>query len=144
MALNMTLEEAKKSLEEEIELSNVTDLRQDLLPIVGRVTQNPFLRVLILKRGRPQAVLMSAKTYDLLKKVVNLFLMKAEEMSQQEKIAVALKRLIAERPSAAEHVSEAPAAHVLEAAAAHVLEAAAERPPVAGISEAAAEAKKKS
>lgn len=105
MVWNVTLEEAKKSLEEEIELSNVTDLRQDLLPVIGRITQNPLLRVLILKHGRPQAVLMSAQTYDLLKKVINLFLTKADEMTQQEKIEAALNRLIAERPSVAGHPS---------------------------------------
>lgn len=101
------LQQAKKSLEEEIELSNVTDLRQELLPVIERIQKNPALRLLILKHGRPQAVLMSTQTFEVLKKVVTSVVEETDKMSRSENIEAAFGRLLDERPSMAQIASVA-------------------------------------
>jgi hypothetical protein len=101
------LQQAKKALEEEIELSNVTDLRQELLPIIERIQKNPALRLLILKHGRPQAVLMSTQTFEVLKKVVTSVVEKTDKMGPTENIEAAFGRLLDERPSMAQIASVA-------------------------------------
>lgn len=87
-------------LEEQLEFSNITDLRQDFLRKVEEIQKNPAIRLLILKHGRPQAVLMSAEAYDVMKKVVKLFLDHSEGLNREQSINAAIKRFEAERSSA--------------------------------------------
>ncbi len=94
-----TLKEPLKALEEQLEFSNVTDLRQDFLRKIEEIQKNPAIRLLILKHGRPQAVLMSAEAYDLSKKVVQLFLNDSERLSREERISAAIHRFEQERSS---------------------------------------------
>lgn len=83
--------------EEQLEFSNVTDLRQNLLPAIERIEKNPALRFLILKHGRPQAVLMSAETYDLVKKLMNQLVSAQASMPRAAAIEGAFRRLRDER-----------------------------------------------
>jgi PHD/YefM family antitoxin component YafN of YafNO toxin-antitoxin module len=94
---NALSEDAAHVLEEKLELSNVTDLRKNLLPAIEGIAKNPALRYLILKRGRPQAVLMSARTYDLVKKIMNQVASTQAAVPREEKIESAYERLRAER-----------------------------------------------
>jgi PHD/YefM family antitoxin component YafN of YafNO toxin-antitoxin module len=101
MARTNTLsKDAAQVLEEKLEFSNVTDLRQNLLPAIERIEKNPALRYLILKRGRPQAVLMSTRTYDLVKKIMNQIASTQAAVPREEAIESAFERLRAERGSA--------------------------------------------
>jgi prevent-host-death family protein len=84
-------------LEEQLEYSNITDLRQDFLRKVDEIQKNPAIRLLILKHGRPQAVLMSAEAYDALRKVVKLFLNHTDKLSREQAITDAISRFEAER-----------------------------------------------
>jgi PHD/YefM family antitoxin component YafN of YafNO toxin-antitoxin module len=93
------LQDPSKALEEKIEFSNVTDLRKDFLPRIEEIQKNPALRLLILKHGKPQAVLMSSEAYSVLKKVVDLFLQHASGLSREQAIADAIKRFESERAS---------------------------------------------
>ena len=86
------LQDLSKTLEEKVEFSNVTDVRKDFLPRIEEIQKNPALRLLILKHGKPQAVLMSAEAYDVLKKVVDLFLQHVSGLSREQTIAAAIKR----------------------------------------------------
>jgi PHD/YefM family antitoxin component YafN of YafNO toxin-antitoxin module len=97
--VSRTLQEPGKILEEQLEFSNVTDLRQDFLRKIEEIQKNPALRLLILKHGRPQAVLMSSEAYDVLKKVVKLFLDHAEGLNREQSINAAIRRFEAERSS---------------------------------------------
>jgi len=92
-----TLKQSANALEEQLELSNITELRQGLLRKVEEIQKNPAIRLLILKHGRPQAVLMSADAYDVLKKVAQLFLKANEGMSRDQIINAAIGRFEAER-----------------------------------------------
>jgi len=95
--VNTLSEDAAQVLEEKLELSNVTDLRKNLLPAIEGIAKNPALRYLILKRGRPQAVLMSVRTYDLVKKIMNQVASTQATLPREEKIESAYERLRAER-----------------------------------------------
>ena len=86
-----------RALEEELEFSNVTDMRQNLLRKIDDLQTNPAARVLILKHGRPLAVLMSSETYDVLKKVVEMFLAQASGLTRAQSIEAAIRRFEAER-----------------------------------------------
>ena len=88
---------AKSLLEEEVEESSVTSVRQGLLPLIERIQANPAIRVLIRKHGKPRAVLMSAQTYDVLMKVARMTAEKAEAMSPEQRIEAAYQRLQNER-----------------------------------------------
>ena len=88
-----------KVLEEQLELSNITDLRQGLLRKVEEIQKNPAIRLLILKHGRPQAVLMSAEAYGALKRVAQLLLKASEGMSREQIIDAAIDQFEAERSS---------------------------------------------
>jgi len=90
----------KSALEEELEESSVTDLRRDLLPTIERMQKNPSLRVLIRKHGELRAVLMSAQTYDVFKKLVTNIVQRTDAMSREAKIESAFQRLQDERPPA--------------------------------------------
>jgi PHD/YefM family antitoxin component YafN of YafNO toxin-antitoxin module len=94
-----TLKEPMKVLEEQLEFSNITDLRQDFLRKVEEIQKNPAIRLLILKHGRPQAVLMSADAYDVLRKVVKLFLNHSDGLNREQSINAAINRFEAERSS---------------------------------------------
>lgn len=85
---------AAQALEKDFELSNITDLRRDLLPIVERLQTSPAERYLILKHGRPQAVLMSFQTYNLVKKVMDLV---GAETTKEQAMEEAIARLRSER-----------------------------------------------
>lgn len=100
--------EAVQALEKDFELSNITDLRRDLLPIVERLQANPAERYLILKHGRPQAVLMSFQTYNLVKTVMNLMGASIAGTSKEKAVGEALARLQGERSPA--YVGKAAAA----------------------------------
>jgi PHD/YefM family antitoxin component YafN of YafNO toxin-antitoxin module len=125
--------EAAQALEKDFELSNITDLRRDLLPIVDRLQTKPAERYLILKHGRPQAVLMSFQTYNLVKKAMNLI---DSDASKKSAVDEALARLRSERSrvSSAEAAEEA---LIEEVAAAPIDEAAFAQP--APIDDAASE-----
>ena len=97
--MDQVLKEPAKVLEEQLEFSNITDLRQDFLRRVEEIQKNPAIRLLILKHGRPQAVLMSAEAYDVLKKVVKLFLNHSEGLNREQRINAAINRFEAERSS---------------------------------------------
>lgn len=77
-------------LEHKVELETVTRLRQNLLPIIERLEDEPALRFLILKHGKPQAVLMSFPTYQLMQKLLSEAVEKADTMTREERIAGAL------------------------------------------------------
>lgn len=115
---NALSKDAAQVLEEKLELSNVTDFRQNLLPAIERIEKNPALRYLILKRGRPQAVLMSTRTYDLVKKIMGQIAGTQAAVPREQAIESAFERLRAERGSsrptgaaavAAESATPAPA-----------------------------------
>lgn len=95
--MNTSVMDVKSALEEHLEYSNVTDLRQDFLPAIERIQKNPALRLLILKHGRPQAILMSSQTYDLFKRLVNAILTTTDKMSREQRIDAAFNRLTNER-----------------------------------------------
>jgi prevent-host-death family protein len=84
-------------LKEDPQLSNVTELRNNLLPVIERFEKNPALRIMILKHGKPQAVLMSAQTYELVKKVMNRVTHQLEPASKEEAVKSARARLREER-----------------------------------------------
>ncbi len=88
------------TLEEDLELSNVTELRQNLLPVIERMEKNPALRIIVLKHGKPQAVLMSAQTYELVKKVMNDVASQLKPDSKEAALAGARERLRGERTPA--------------------------------------------
>lgn len=96
--------EAAQALEKDLELSNITDLRRNLLPIVDRLQTNPAERYLILKHGRPQAVLMSFHTYNLVKKGMDLL---GAERNKKEAVGEAMVRLRGERSPAQVSSAEA-------------------------------------
>ena len=85
------------TLEENFELSNVTDLRHNLLPVMERIEKNPALRVMVLKRGKPQAVLMSVPTYNLVRKLMDQLASQAEKTPRKDAIEGAIARLRSER-----------------------------------------------
>ena len=97
---NKVTQEARKSLEEELEYSTVTNMRQEFLPMIERLQKNPALRLLILKHGTPQAVLMSYPTYEALKRLVKLIVQSSEAMSGTARTEAAFERLRSERSSA--------------------------------------------
>jgi PHD/YefM family antitoxin component YafN of YafNO toxin-antitoxin module len=127
--------EAAQALEKDFELSNITDLRRDLLPIVDRLQTKPAERYLILKHGRPQAVLMSFQTYNLVKKAMNLI---GSESSKRRAVDEALAHLRSERSLAQAKSAEADREEGLEetfagaVAAAPVDEAALAQPAPIG------------
>jgi prevent-host-death family protein len=95
-----TLKDPANVLEEQLEFSNITDLRRDFLRKVEEIQKDPAIRLLILKHGRPQAVLMSAEAYDVMKKVVKLFLNYSEGLNREQSVNAAIKRFEGERSSA--------------------------------------------
>jgi PHD/YefM family antitoxin component YafN of YafNO toxin-antitoxin module len=101
------VQEATRTLERNVELANVTRLRQDLLPIIERFEDDPALRFLILKHGKPQAVLMSVQTYELMKKLLNQVAEQAGAMTREERIEGAMNRLRSERGSGRSHAASA-------------------------------------
>jgi prevent-host-death family protein len=88
------------TLEEDLELSNVTELRQNLLPVIERIEKNPALRIIVLKHGKPQAVLMSAQTYELVKKIMNDVASQLKPDSKEAALESARERLRGERTPA--------------------------------------------
>jgi len=85
-------------LEEEVEFSNVTNLRESLLGTVENLRANPARRYVITKHGQPQAVLMSYETYSLLKKVMDQVLARTIAASSSDPIGAAVARLRADEP----------------------------------------------
>lgn len=96
-----TGKKAGASLEEDLELSTVTKLRQNLLPVIDRIAENPSLRFLILKHGKPQAVLMSAQTYELIKSIMHQVAGQLEAMPREQAVEDAFQRFRGERGHAA-------------------------------------------
>ena len=116
-----TRDDVRQSLEQKVELESVTRLRQNLLPIVERLEEDPALRFLILKHGKPQAVLMSFPTYQLLQKLLSEAVEKSEAMGREERIANSLNEWRSGRGSrhsqgAAASESEPQVAHQVEQA----------------------------
>jgi predicted RNA-binding protein with RPS1 domain/PHD/YefM family antitoxin component YafN of YafNO toxin-antitoxin module len=97
----LTVAKAKAALEEELEYSNVTDLRQGLLQVVDRLQRTPASRILIMKHGRPQAVLMSFQTYELVKKAMNQVVAARSAQTREESLDAALARVRAHSSAAA-------------------------------------------
>ena len=106
--------EPARMLEEQLEFSNITDLRQDFLRKIEEIQKNPATRLLVLKHGRPQAVLMSWEAYDILKKVLKTFLTEADRLNREQSIEAAIQRFEGERSSVP---AEAQAAEDSESAA---------------------------
>jgi PHD/YefM family antitoxin component YafN of YafNO toxin-antitoxin module len=94
-------------LEEQLEFSNVTSVREQFLPLMDRLQKNPPLRMIILKHGAPQAVLMSYQTYDALKKVVDVLLKNNDALTPEQRVEAAYSRLRAERGSSVQPAAEA-------------------------------------
>jgi prevent-host-death family protein len=82
-----------KSMEEEVEFSNVTNFRNSLLGAVEQLQSNPAKRYVITKRGEPEAVLMSYKTYSLLSRVMNQTLEKAAAQDRGDSVHAAFDRM---------------------------------------------------
>ena len=83
-------------LEEDVEFSNVTTLRESLLGRVESLRENPAKRYIITKHGQPQAVLMSFQTYSLLKRVMDQALARTATRNSSEAISAAIDRLRSE------------------------------------------------
>lgn len=113
MKYYLKAKESAPAFEEKLELSNITDLRRDLLRKVDEIHENPAIRLLILKHGRPQAVLLSVEAYDALKKVAQLFLKANEGLSREQIISTAISQFEAERSSIPAE-DEEPAASLAE------------------------------
>ena len=96
-----TAGKVRASLEEELELSTVTELRQNLLPAIDRIEKNPSLRFLILKHGKPQAVLMSAQTYELVKTMMNQVASQLAAIPREQAVEDSFQRFRSERGHAA-------------------------------------------
>jgi PHD/YefM family antitoxin component YafN of YafNO toxin-antitoxin module len=92
-----TLKESADAFDERLEFSNITDLRRDFLRKVDEIQKNPAMRLLILKHGRPQAVLLSFDAYEVLKKVAKLFLNESEGLTREQNIDAAIRRFETER-----------------------------------------------
>lgn len=92
-----TGEKVRASLEEDLELSTVTELRQNLLPAIDRIEKNPSLRFLILKHGKPQAVLMSVQTYELVKRMMNQVAAQLDAIPREQAVEDAFQRFRSER-----------------------------------------------
>jgi PHD/YefM family antitoxin component YafN of YafNO toxin-antitoxin module len=90
---------SSSALEEQLEFSNVTSVREKLLPLMDRLQENPPLRMIIMKHGTPQAVLMSYQTYDTLKKLVDTVVKTNDALTRQQRVDAAYTRLRAERGS---------------------------------------------
>ncbi len=86
-------------LEEEIEFSNVTTVRDSLLSKVESLRLNPAKRYVITKHGQPQAVLMSFQTYTLLRRVMDQTLARTAAASSSDAIRAAFARLRDEQPA---------------------------------------------
>lgn len=99
MSTTSALPKVSEVLEEQLEYSNVTDLRKDLLRKIDAIQENPARRLLILKHGRPQAVLMSSDAYEVLRKVVKSFLKHADGLNREQSINAAINRFEMERAS---------------------------------------------
>jgi PHD/YefM family antitoxin component YafN of YafNO toxin-antitoxin module len=80
-------------LEEEVEFSSVTNLRESLLSRVDDFGTNPAKRYVITKHGQPQAVLMSYQTYSLMKKLTDQMLARLEAASKSDPVGAAFSRL---------------------------------------------------
>ena len=98
-------------LEEDIEFSNVTRFRRFLLGAVKQLCDNPGKRYVITKHGHPEAVLMSFRTYSLLKRVMDEELARTATQNSSEAISAAFARLRAERQDAPGELSETRAAY---------------------------------
>ncbi|HEY0760609.1 MAG TPA: type II toxin-antitoxin system Phd/YefM family antitoxin [Acidisarcina sp.] len=96
MPTNPAIAQSQLALEEDLEESSVTELRNGLLPTIERIQQNPALRVLIRKHGRPRAVLMSVQTYNSLKRLVSVLDHAEASRSREERIEAAIQRVQAE------------------------------------------------
>jgi prevent-host-death family protein len=75
------------SVEEDLEFSNVTNLRDSLLGVIDILQKTPAKRFVITKHGKPQAVLMSYQTYSLISKIVNESLSQTAAQTKNEAIA---------------------------------------------------------
>jgi prevent-host-death family protein len=80
-------------LEEDIEFSSVTSLRESFLKTVEALREDPAKRYVITKHGQPQAVLMSYQTYSLLKRVMDQTLARTVAASSSDPIGSAFTRL---------------------------------------------------
>ena len=87
-----------KAMEEDVEFSNVTNFRNSLLGAVEQLQSNPAKRYVITKRGEPEAVLMSYKTYSLLTRVMNQTLEKLAARDRQDPVHAAFDRMRREHP----------------------------------------------
>jgi prevent-host-death family protein len=91
--------EKSGAVEEDVEFSNVTNLRESLLSRVESLRANPSKRYVITKHGQPQAVLMSYGTYSLLKKMMDQTLARAEAESKSDPIGAAFARFREDHPN---------------------------------------------
>jgi hypothetical protein len=94
-----------KAMEEDVEFSNVTNFRNSLLGAVERLQSNPAKRFVITKRGEPEAVLMSYKTYSLLTRVMNQALEKSAGEGDEGSVREAFARMRRERQFSAPALS---------------------------------------
>jgi prevent-host-death family protein len=87
-------------LEEDIEFSSVTSLRESFLKTVETLREDPAKRYVITKHGQPQAVLMSYQTYSLLRKVMDQTLARTVAASSSDPIGSTMTKppLLSMRP----------------------------------------------
>jgi hypothetical protein len=83
-------------LEEKLEYSTVTALRDSLLRILPALRKRPALRYLITKHGKPEAVLMSFPTYEAFKAVVKYAWEQESAKDRDTSIRDALARMRAD------------------------------------------------
>jgi PHD/YefM family antitoxin component YafN of YafNO toxin-antitoxin module len=94
-------------LEEQVEFSNVTNVRESLLSKVESLRENPAKRYVITKHGQPQAVLMSFQTYSLMRRVMDQTLARTAAMSSSDPIGAAFARFRHDQSSTLVGASEA-------------------------------------
>src|ERR1051326_727401 len=97
--------ELMKSLEENLEFSTVTDSKKGILRMIERLQKNPAFRFIVTKHGKPQAVVMSYLTHEILKKLVQSVMQSWDVMTESEKRQAVLQRFRAERPTRAAQVA---------------------------------------
>jgi PHD/YefM family antitoxin component YafN of YafNO toxin-antitoxin module len=81
-------------LEEEVEYCNVSSFRAFLLSAVDVLRQHPARRYVVTKHGQPEAVLMSFRTYSIMKRVMDRALAHAATRNSSEAIDAAFARLL--------------------------------------------------
>ena len=70
----MSLKDARQLFAGELEYANVTEFRESLLRFISEFERDPTRRFLVTKHGKPHAVLLSFRGFEVLRKVVEAVL----------------------------------------------------------------------